>query len=356
MARRGLQGTPADRQPDLRRLLAGRLADLRRARLSAVRDNPAMLQQRTLKSMTRAVGVGVHSGQRVELTLRPAPPDTGIVFRRVDLPQPVDIPVNAAGGRATRAWPRPSRPAATRARPRCRRSSTCCRPAPAWAWTTWSSTSPPTRCRSSTARPRPSCSCCKAPASSCRTRPSASCACCKPVEVREGEGAALKWARLEPYHGYKLTFEIDFDHPAVNATGQRVELRHGLGPLQARHRARPHLRLHQGRRDDALARPGAGRQHGQRDRDRRLPRCSTPTACATTTSSSSTRSSTRSATCTSPAIRCWPPYSAFKSGPRAEQQAAARAAGRRRRLRDRHLRRCQAGAGRLRRTGAGLVN
>jgi UDP-3-O-[3-hydroxymyristoyl] N-acetylglucosamine deacetylase len=44
----------------------------------------------------------------------------------------------------------------------------------------------------------------------------------KPVEVREGEGPALKWARLEPYHGYKLTFEIEFDHPVVNATGQRV--------------------------------------------------------------------------------------------------------------------------------------
>ena len=53
-----------------------------------------MLAQRTLKSMTRAVGVGVHSGQKVELTLRPAPPDTGIVFRRIDLPGPVDIPVS----------------------------------------------------------------------------------------------------------------------------------------------------------------------------------------------------------------------------------------------------------------------
>ena len=50
-----------------------------------------MLQQRTLKSLTRAVGVGVHSGQRVELILRPAAPDTGIVFRRIDLPEPVDI-------------------------------------------------------------------------------------------------------------------------------------------------------------------------------------------------------------------------------------------------------------------------
>jgi len=45
----------------------------------------------------------------------------------------------------------------------------------------------------------------------------------KMVEVREGEGRTLKWARLEPYNSYKLAFEIDFDHPAVDQTGQRVE-------------------------------------------------------------------------------------------------------------------------------------
>ena len=45
----------------------------------------------------------------------------------------------------------------------------------------------------------------------------------KTVEIREGEGAALKWARLEPFHGYKLSFEIEFNHPAVDATGRRVE-------------------------------------------------------------------------------------------------------------------------------------
>ena len=61
-----------------------------------------MLAQRTLKSLTRAVGVGLHSGQRVELTLRPAPADTGIVFRRVDLPQPVDIAVSALAVTDTR--------------------------------------------------------------------------------------------------------------------------------------------------------------------------------------------------------------------------------------------------------------
>src|SRR6218665_2671817 len=64
-----------------------------------------MLQQRSLKTLTRAVGVGLHSGQRVELTLRPAQPDTGIVFRRGDLPQPVDIPVRAEGGTDTRLAP-----------------------------------------------------------------------------------------------------------------------------------------------------------------------------------------------------------------------------------------------------------
>ena len=61
-----------------------------------------MLAQRTLKSLTRAVGVGLHSGERVELTLRPAPPGTGIVFRRIDLPQPVDIPVSALSVTDTR--------------------------------------------------------------------------------------------------------------------------------------------------------------------------------------------------------------------------------------------------------------
>jgi len=51
----------------------------------------------------------------------------------------------------------------------------------------------------------------------------------KTVEIREGEGASLKWARLEPFHGYKLSFEIEFNHPAVDATGRRVEFDFGSG-------------------------------------------------------------------------------------------------------------------------------
>src|SRR5258708_23363591 len=54
-----------------------------------------MLRQRTLKSLVKASGVGLHTGRKVRMTLRPAPADTGIVFRRVDLPTPVDIPARA---------------------------------------------------------------------------------------------------------------------------------------------------------------------------------------------------------------------------------------------------------------------
>ncbi len=54
-----------------------------------------MLRQRTLKTAIRATGVGLHTGEKVYMTLRPAPENAGIVFRRVDLDQPVDIPAHA---------------------------------------------------------------------------------------------------------------------------------------------------------------------------------------------------------------------------------------------------------------------
>ena len=61
--------------------------------MGEIRD--IMIRQRTLKNVIRATGVGLHTGEKVYLTLRPAAPDTGIVFRRVDLPEPVDIPAKA---------------------------------------------------------------------------------------------------------------------------------------------------------------------------------------------------------------------------------------------------------------------
>ncbi|HWR96664.1 MAG TPA: UDP-3-O-acyl-N-acetylglucosamine deacetylase [Arenimonas sp.] len=54
-----------------------------------------MIKQRTLKNVIRATGVGLHSGEKVFMTLRPAAVNTGIVFRRIDLPQPVEVKAQA---------------------------------------------------------------------------------------------------------------------------------------------------------------------------------------------------------------------------------------------------------------------
>src|SRR5689334_9258264 len=50
-----------------------------------------MIKQRTLKNVIRATGVGLHTGEKVYLTLRPAPVDTGVVFRRTDIKPSVEI-------------------------------------------------------------------------------------------------------------------------------------------------------------------------------------------------------------------------------------------------------------------------
>ena len=54
-----------------------------------------MIRQRTLKNVIRATGIGLHTGEKVYLTVRPAPVDTGIIFRRVDLDPVVEIPAAA---------------------------------------------------------------------------------------------------------------------------------------------------------------------------------------------------------------------------------------------------------------------
>jgi hypothetical protein len=61
----------------------------------ALKRSNAMIKQRTLKNIIRATGVGLHSGEKVYLTLKPAPVDTGIVFVRADLDPVVQIPARA---------------------------------------------------------------------------------------------------------------------------------------------------------------------------------------------------------------------------------------------------------------------
>src|SRR3954469_18108041 len=80
----------------LRTWLPGRAAPARHS------ESHTMLRQRTLKDSIRTTGVGLHTGARVELVLRPASVDSGIVFHRVDLPNPVTIPAHAVNVGDTR--------------------------------------------------------------------------------------------------------------------------------------------------------------------------------------------------------------------------------------------------------------
>jgi len=174
-----------------------------------------MLPQRTLKTLTRAVGVGLHSGQRVELTLRPAPPDTGIVFRRVDLAQPVDIPVSALAVTDTRMASTISHGGA-KVHTVEHLMSACAGLGLDNLYVDITAEEVPILDGSSSSfvflLQSAGIELQKAPRRFIRVL--------KPVQVREGEGDNLKWARLTPFHGYKLRFEIDFAHRVVDSTGQ----------------------------------------------------------------------------------------------------------------------------------------
>lgn len=60
-----------------------------------------MIKQRTLKRIVQATGVGLHTGKKVTLTMRPAPASTGVIYRRTDLNPPVDFPADAKSVRDT---------------------------------------------------------------------------------------------------------------------------------------------------------------------------------------------------------------------------------------------------------------
>ena len=180
-----------------------------------------MLQQRTLKSLTRAVGVGLHSGQKVELVLRPAAPDTGLVFRRIDLPQPVDIPVTPEAVCDTRMATTISPggdPGAPKVQTIEHLMSACAGLGLDNLYVDISGEEVPILDGSAASfvflLQSAGIALQAAPKRFLRVK--------KAVEIREGEGRTLKWARLAPHHGYRLGFEIEFGHPAVDATGQRV--------------------------------------------------------------------------------------------------------------------------------------
>ncbi len=183
-----------------------------------------MLKQRTLKSLTRAVGVGLHSGQRVELTLRPAAPNTGIVFRRVDLPEPVDIVMSATAVTDTRMASTVSAGNAKVATVE-HLMSACAGLGIDNLYVDITAEEVPILDGSAASFVF----LLQSAGIELQNAPRRFIRILKSVEVREGSGATEKWARLDPFHGFKLRFEIEFDHPAVDSSGQVVEFDLSVG-------------------------------------------------------------------------------------------------------------------------------
>jgi UDP-3-O-[3-hydroxymyristoyl] N-acetylglucosamine deacetylase len=180
-----------------------------------------MLRQRTLKSITRAVGLGVHSGQKVELTLKPAPADSGIVFRRTDLPAPVEIPVTVETVSDTRMATTIS-PGGDPGGPKVQTIEHLLSAIAGLGLDNLSIDISGEEVPILDGSAASFVFLLQSAGIQEQDAPKRFVRVLKPVELREGAGAALKWARLEPYHGYRLSFEIEFNHPALDATGQRV--------------------------------------------------------------------------------------------------------------------------------------
>jgi UDP-3-O-[3-hydroxymyristoyl] N-acetylglucosamine deacetylase len=180
---------------------------------------PVMNQQRTIASTVQASGIGLHSGKRVRMTLIPRPANTGIVFVRTDLSPAVEIPISALAVSDTRM-------ASVLGEGVGKVStvehvmSACFGLGIDNIRIELDAEEVPIMDGSA--------------ASFVYLLQSAGLVdlndsrrylrILKPITVEDGvgKGAAYKWASLAPYHGFKLDFSIEFDHPAVNATGRQA--------------------------------------------------------------------------------------------------------------------------------------
>jgi UDP-3-O-[3-hydroxymyristoyl] N-acetylglucosamine deacetylase len=169
--------------------------------------------QRTIKETVRATGVGLHSGLKVVIQLRPAAADTGIVFRRIDLPEPLDFPALATAIGDTRM-------ASVLTNGDARVSTVehlmaaCAGLGIDNLYVDLDSEEVPIMDGSATTFIY------LLQSAGIEVQGAAKkyLQVKKPVVIEEGD----KWAKLEPHFGYQLSFAISFDHPAVNATGQAV--------------------------------------------------------------------------------------------------------------------------------------
>ncbi len=174
-----------------------------------------MLRQRTLKNTIRATGVGLHSGDKVYLTLRPAAVDTGIVFRRVDLDPPVDIRATPENVGETQL--------STTLVDGDARVATVEHLLSALAglgidncYVDLSAAEVPIMDGSA----GPFVFLLQSAGIAEQNAHKRFIRIKKKVEVREGD----KWARFSPYEGFKVGFEIDFDHPVFKRHRQVAEI------------------------------------------------------------------------------------------------------------------------------------
>ena len=174
-----------------------------------------MLKQRSLKSLVSATGVGLHSGAKVTICMRPAAPDTGIVFRRVDLSPPVDLAADPFAVGDTRLASCLERDGVKIATVEHLMSALAGLGIDNLYVDVDAAELP---IMDGSAAPfvflLQSAGIVEQNAAKRFLRVT------KTVEVREGD----KWARLEPYDGFRLSFSIAFDHPAVNQSGTAVSI------------------------------------------------------------------------------------------------------------------------------------
>ncbi len=172
-----------------------------------------MLQQRTLKSLIRATGVGLHSGVKVTMTLRPAAPDTGIVFRRVDLEPPVELradPFAVGDTRLASCLEKDGAKIATVEHLMSALSGLGIDN----AWVDVDAAEIPIMDGSAA----PFVFLIQSAGIEEQKAAKKFIRVMKPVRVEEGD----KWAELRPYDGFRLTFSIVFSHPVFDKSNPSV--------------------------------------------------------------------------------------------------------------------------------------
>ena len=182
-----------------------------------------MLKQRTLKSVIRASGVGLHSGVKVNMVLRPAAPNTGIVFRRVDLDPVVDLPASALEVGDTRMWSCLEREVGgVRAKVGTieHLMSALAGLGVDNAYVDLDAAEVPILDGSAS----PFVFLIQSAGIDEQPVPKKFIRVKRRIEVRESDRSGDKWARFDPYDGYRLNFSILFNHPAIDRTGQEVTI------------------------------------------------------------------------------------------------------------------------------------